>query len=510
MGLHAVNVRSGPRPGVGRSAPHYTVRGTFARNIQYPTAMLSDTLLGAMVLAIPCVCAAQPGTLDPTFVPGAVVGTPMCIAVQPDGRILVGGNFYTWDGAQHTLLARVNADGALDTSFPGGGNAGSYVASLALQPDVKILVGGEFSEYLGDPGNGIVRLNTDGSVDTGFDPGSGVSGLSIDVRGIVLQPDGKAVLCGNFTGYNGTPRNYIVRINGNGSLDATFNPGTGFDGATNAIQRQPDGKLLVAGEFNSFNGTTRHRIARLNTDGSLDPSFDPGTGPDDLVASMALLPSGKILIGGSFTQYSTIPCGHFARINAAGSYDFTYMVGTSANWHVYEILPQADGKCVIAGDFTAYSGTDCSYIARVDEYGLPDNTFEIGSAANDHVSAAALQPDGKILIGGPFTSYDGAARTHLARINGGDAIGFDEMEGEHRGPLIAPNPSDGLFAVRDMPNDVLFADVIAPDGRVVLHLSGPACRNLRVLDLGAQPTGCYSLVLGTAAQAYRETLVKTR
>jgi uncharacterized delta-60 repeat protein len=97
-------------------------------------------------------------------------------------------------------------------------------------------------------------------------------------------------------------------------LDASFNPGTGADHWVNSIALQPDGKILIGGYFDTYNGTTRNRIARLNTDGSLDASFNPGTGANDGVRSIALQPDGKILIGGLFTAYNGTGRNRVARI----------------------------------------------------------------------------------------------------------------------------------------------------------------------------------------------------
>ena len=126
----------------------------------------------------------------------------------------------------------------------------------------------------------IARLNADGSTDTGFNPGSGGNDW---VEAVALQPDGKVLIGGSFTSFNGTPRNRIARLNANGSLDTTFNPGSGVDNTVNRIAVQSDGKVLLVGAFTTVNGVSRNRIARLNADGSLDTSFNPGTGANGFV-----------------------------------------------------------------------------------------------------------------------------------------------------------------------------------------------------------------------------------
>ena len=191
------------------------------------------------------------------------------------------------------------ADGSLDTSFDPGSGANSWVYELAIQPDGKILIGGNFTTYNGTGRNSIARLNADGSLDTTFDPGTGADNY---VLGLAIQSDGKILIGGAFTTYNGTGRNSIARLNADGSLDTSFDPGAGANGFGYALAIQADGKILIGGDFTSYDGTGRNRIARLNADGSLDTSFDPGTGADNYPVALAIQPDGKILIGGGFTH----------------------------------------------------------------------------------------------------------------------------------------------------------------------------------------------------------------
>ncbi len=207
------------------------------------------------------------------------------------------------------------SDGSLDTSFNPGSVANSGVLSIASQPDGKILIGGWLTQYNGTTRNDIARLNSDGSLDTSFNPGSGVHG---SISSIALQPDGKILIGGEFTQYNGTTRNNIARLNPDGSLDTSFNPGGGANGEVYSIALQPDGKILIGGWFFEYNGTSRNNIARLNPDGSLDTSFNPGSGTNISINSIALQPDGKILIGGGFTQYNGTPRNGIARLNSSG------------------------------------------------------------------------------------------------------------------------------------------------------------------------------------------------
>lgn len=166
----------------------------------------------------------NPGANDPVH----------ALAVQADGKILVGGKFTTLGVVSRNYIARLNADGSLDTTF--NPDADSPILALAVQPDVKILVRGTFSTLSGQVSNYIGRLNADGSLDITFNANSSVLTL-------VLQSDGKILVGGYFTTMNEQTRNYIARLNCDGSLDPTFNPGADY--AVYALAIQNDGKIVV-------------------------------------------------------------------------------------------------------------------------------------------------------------------------------------------------------------------------------------------------------------------------
>src|SRR6476661_3838911 len=244
------------------------------------------------------------------------------LARQPDGKVLVGGNFSSYNGnaAAPDRLLRLNADGSLDNTFNAGGSGfDGGVNALALQPDGKVLVGGLFTSYNGNAAapDGVLRLNADGSLDPTFNPGGtgmGTSGGAGSVYALVVQPDGQVLVGGGFTTYNGSSApGGVLRLNANGSLDPTFNPGgTGLgNNGVRTLALQPDGKVLVGGFFSAYNGSPAPGgVLRLNADGSLDPAFNPGGAgvgnslPGSIVYALALQPDGQVLVGGSnFSSY---------------------------------------------------------------------------------------------------------------------------------------------------------------------------------------------------------------
>ncbi|MBI4646393.1 MAG: delta-60 repeat domain-containing protein [Bacteroidia bacterium] len=168
------------------------------------------------------------------------------------------------------VLLNVNPfaqSGSIDLSFNPGTGTTSTIFTTAIQSDGKIIIGGAFTSYNGTAINRIARLNTDGTLDGTYNPGTGASST---VRTTSIQSDGKIIIGGDFASYNGTAINYIARLNADGTLDGTFNPGTGADNDVYTTAIQSDGKIIIGGNFTSYNGTARNYIARLNTDGTLD------------------------------------------------------------------------------------------------------------------------------------------------------------------------------------------------------------------------------------------------
>jgi uncharacterized delta-60 repeat protein len=331
-------------------------------------------------------------------------------ALQSDGKILIVGDFTNYNGTPIHSIARLNVDGSLDSSFNSGTGAEGYhgITSIALQSDGKILIGGDFNSYNGSSINAIARLNTNGSLDTSLNLGTVAT---IDVQSIVLQPDGKILIDG------GGGLNSPARLLSNGRVDTTFNPRRGANYYIYSTCQQPDGKILIGGNFSNYNGNNRNCIARLNTDGSLDNSFNPGIGANNSIYVVALQSNGKILIGGDFTTFNGTSRNHIARLNKDGSLDTSFNPKSAANDNVYSIVLQSDNKILIGGSFTSYNGTIRNCIARLNKDGSLDKSFNPKSAANYNVYSIVLQSDNKILIGGSFTSYNGTIRNCIARLN---------------------------------------------------------------------------------------------
>ncbi len=363
---------------------------------------------------------AQPGSIDTGFNPGSGADKNVYdIALQQDGKIIIAGDFANYNSTNRNGIARLNADGSLDATFYPGKGVEEYqsVNTLAIQPDGKIIIGGYFTSYNEIPCNFIARLNADGSLDNSFKPGTGADN-TIDI--VYFLPDGKIIIGGVFTTFNGTTCNHIARLNADGSLDAGFKPGTGADVRVQAIALLPDKKIIIGGMFKSFNGNACGRIARLNADGSLDKTFNSsGVGADSEVSAIEILPDGKIIIGGSFKVYNSVSRICLARLNANGSLDAGFNPATNTKAiSINDLIIQSDGKIVIQTS----ASSDASYfgittVTRLNSDGSLDSNFNTGKGPDTDIYTLTLQPDGKILAGGMFSNFNNTAAKGIVRIN---------------------------------------------------------------------------------------------
>ncbi len=313
-----------------------------------------------------------PGAVDITFYGGdGPNGAVNQLVELPDGKLLIAGNFNAVDGRTRPRIARLNADGTLDESFAPAQGPNNEITSMVVLEDGQIVIGGPFDTVAGEGRSFVATLRPDGTVnrtntisaDTrvmqlilasdhqiigcgdGFVRGWNQNGTpsrnfgSFNFDGVALavavQTDGKVVFAGNFT-TDGVARPNIARLLPTGQLDSTFNPGLGANDRIDDLVIQPDGKILIAGAFTSFNRTDQGRLARLNPDGSLDPSFHVPRGADlgrivpvghfglrDVTAvhALGLQSDGHIVIGGEFTTYDGFPVANFARLYPDGALD---------------------------------------------------------------------------------------------------------------------------------------------------------------------------------------------
>ncbi len=367
------------------------------------------------------------GALDETFNP-ATSDTVLDLAVQADGKILVGGNFLqvlpvgTEEVITRQFIARFNADGTIDPVFDPEANGS--VAMIHIQADQQILVGGSFNTFTPNAAtfavvrNRIARLQTNGVPDSGFSPSSdGVVQAIIDradgtiaVGGAfnTLERQSAIYLGGNFSTINDARMRNLARVDGDGSPDIAFNPQP--DRPVDGLVYQPDGHVIVVGQFSLFNGESRNRIARIDSFGQLEAGFDPDA--NGVVSAAALQPDGKIIVGGDFTTIGGVVRRRLARLHNDGTLDTTFSADTDAKVMALAVRP--DGSILVGGSFTSVGGVDRPSLALLQSDGSVVAGFN--PAPDGPVSSLAVQTDGSVLVGGSFSTIAGEARTRVAKL----------------------------------------------------------------------------------------------
>jgi uncharacterized delta-60 repeat protein len=370
----------------------------------------------------------------PAFNSNGFDGPVYATAVQPDGKILVGGRFSTYNNIRRQYLARLNADGTLDASFTTGTDLDSVVYAIAVQGNDAILIGGEFTQVNGAARGGLARLSATGALDQTFVTGSGFNGpvraigeqqLSNGVRSVVVG--------GGFTAYAASGPNpnansgYLVRLTDTGGFDSGFATATHRAG-TNSLQIndavlalvvQSSGGLLVGGRFSA----NRQGMARLNSDGTLDTGFAGNSGPAVGGEITAIAEVGRsIAVGGSFAGYTSsgIPYpthNRLALLNATGELEpsFTPHFGTATSTRVTSLVALASGSLLVGGQFAQYDGQPAPNLVAVTAAGAPDNTLS-AAGFDAAVNSLALQANGNVVVGGQFTTYRAAAARYITRL----------------------------------------------------------------------------------------------
>ncbi|NCG27462.1 MAG: hypothetical protein GWP42_07970 [Verrucomicrobiales bacterium] len=295
-------------------------------------------------------------------------------------------------------------------------------------PEWEGYLGGIFHKSTHATFHNIRQHRGEGGLDLNFDPRLGLNGPG---KAIAIQPNGKAIAGGQFTLVNGLSRNRIVRFNLDGSVDKSFDPGEGFDNEVLALLIQPDGKIVVGGKFKKYNNKWRMGIARLNSDGTLDDSFQVGRGvhsdQNGWVHSLAIqnqnMISGgegnyKIIVAGCFTRYNFVPAYSLASFHSNVKLDMFFDTSFGVQGIVHSVCTDEDGDIVIGGFFDKYDGVSRNNVARVKgESGRNDSLFNPGDGANDPVYTVNVYEGGKLFIGGSFDEFDGNEVASVARLN---------------------------------------------------------------------------------------------
>ena len=389
----------------------------------------SAILFLAMVFLASSIASAAPGDVDLSFNAGVISSQfsqdrLTAIAVQTDGKVLIGGFFNVVAGVPRNGLARLNADGSVDTGFvPPPFSQGDLVNpyKIIVQPDGKIIVAGN-NFRINTIIYQIIRLNADGSLDASF------SLLPIDafrgIEGLALQTDGKILIGGDFAFVGGVERRIAARLNSNGSLDTAFSIGltpTNHGGRAAAFAIQPDGKIIAGGAlFVTVGSTTLRNVVRLNPNGSPDTSFSVAGESLDIVQAVIRQADVTALLGGS-SSGNTGSRNSLTRVNVDGSVDSTFNSTVSLGSQLYDLLQEPSGKIIAVGNFcTSPTGQGCG-LARFNTDGSRDAFFPFNASCgvqgfDNSTLAVVRQPDGKILVGGRFFNVSCFPRQRIVRL----------------------------------------------------------------------------------------------
>lgn len=360
------------------------------------------------------------GTLDPTFDPGKGFegGVYQCclrvgysitsvkaIVVQPDGHLVVAGNFSSYDGQRVSKLVRLDASGRLDTEFSTfavvTGDDVTFLTTLAQQMDGRILGAGKFKV----PSAGIARWLPEGHLDREFQTGSGFGGGAFYAPG----------------GYPPVP-----------SVDGTI---------LYALQVQSDGRILVGGDFAKYNGTARRSLVRLQTNGTLDTTFAPNL--SGIVQAVAAKEGGEVLVALGIADTQS----QVRQLRADGTPDPTFLTAIVNGW-IYAMARQTDGSVLFGGHFREVNGQARRGIARLRSNGELDSGFSL-PIEGDSSWVMALLPmkNEDVMVGGYFTSVHGVPRVGLGRLQGGNVPATAPTLFQEPTNQVVPAGRDVVFQV---------------------------------------------------------------
>ena len=313
----------------------------------------------------------EDGTIDNTFMPVTIFNFVSSIAVNDRNEIFIAGG-------SPSYIKKLNQDGSEDQTFNFEGISGSgSIREVKVLDNGKIIIAGNFNQIGNTTISAVARLNADGSLDSSFNLNFPPF---VSIRTLEVQPDGKIIVAGQYYTIYEIFRRYLP----NGSIDTSFNGDESY--YIYDIKYQDNGKIMIAGPFSEYSGITRHNVARLNNDGTLDTSFDsynlPQNGTTYTIFNILVLDDGNYILSGSFNTYDGLPSKYLAKIEADGTINSSFDVELGPDYFVWDVFEQNDGKILIGGDFTNYNGTPINGIARLTNTSLSTDNYELKNWIN--------------------------------------------------------------------------------------------------------------------------------
>ncbi|GAA4367930.1 delta-60 repeat domain-containing protein [Hymenobacter saemangeumensis] len=435
------------------------------------------------------------GSRDISFAPPIQqLGQVRAVVRQPDGKYIVGGNFNEINGLAAANLARLHSDGSPDATFTATANG--LVNTLALQPDGKVVVGGRFDQLSGGPRLAIGRLLPNGALDNSFVPSSQSLPLGTPyVRQVALQPNGHVLVLGQFNLVGPNNVQYLSRLNGaTGSEDLSFQPAEPAD--VESLLVQPDGRIVVAGQTTLMNQSVL--VWRMLPDGPRDPGFSltPVTAPR-AGGTLALDAAGNIYVGGYFTSYGTVPTAGVAKLLPSGTVDAGFIARLTGVVNLNCLAVQPNGRVLLGGSFLPSSPSGNAGTLRLLADGTSDMTYTGASGPNANVEQLIVQPDGAIVAAGSFTRVTGDEIAGLTRL-----VDFNVLTTKarlaHPRVQVWPVPTQGLLHL-SIPADTQVQQICLLDlqGKTVLRV--PTKASTLTLDVRGLSAGVYVLKIVLAS-----------
>jgi len=399
---------------------------------------------------VPCAQAQHPGWLDTKFKsdPGANANV-YAVGHASDGKIYMAGLFTSVDGVSRTYLVRLLSDGSLDTTF--NCTINDFVYDLVVLSDDTVIISGDFTHAGGVSANGIAKLQANGQYDPFFAIGSGVQG---SIKDMALTPDGNDIIVvGDFTGVAGVAKPYIAKIDMLGFVDTAF-PVDTPNNYMWAVSVDESGKIYMSGYFTMVGFYSRDYLARLNVDGSVDSVFYPfglNFGPSVITPN----PNGGVFIGGIFTQIEGTNVNRLARLSYTGQLDRNFLLGSGANEEVRDIVIQNDGKLIIGGEFTMYNGTYHPYCARLESSGAIDTNFNyFAGFVGGRVEDLDLLPSEAVLMVGQMTNFGYMAVGRYCRLMPDYSV-MNDFDGDGYTDIVVYYSMPGDWYIRSSVNGEL-------------------------------------------------------
>lgn len=330
-----------------------------------------------------------------------------------------------------------------DATFRSGFGAEADLRAFAIQSDGQVLVGGFLRSYNGVARSGLVRLSPTGTLDSTFSSGAGAEGTVYrDVNAVLLQPDGRILVGGRFEKFDGQSRSNLVRLLPSGAVDTSFR--VPISGYVNALALDADGMILVGGEWDAVAGTaSSFGLFRLLPTGLLDPSFVPPATHRMTVHALLIRPDGRVLVGGSSTEANQDPRPGLLSLNSNGSVDRSFEANISVRSSSSEIQKvnaiglDSAGRILVAGNFEMQPELHRRALVRLDPSGHPDEAFAPSIGADRYppmLSGLAVLQDDSVVIAGDFQSVGDLIRHGLAQLDSAarPVVAFDP--GKSAGP----------------------------------------------------------------------------